>query len=80
MLVKQFQNLTTGTQLQQRCKKKSRRRQPRQCHGILAVEFVKKKRQKESRLRQTVKREFVPRDQLSSLLVIYCSLFLHLNF
>ena len=25
------------------------------------------------------KREFVPRDQVSSLLVAYCSLFLHLN-
>ena len=25
------------------------------------------------------KREFVPRDQVSSLLVVYCSLFLHLN-
>ena len=25
------------------------------------------------------KREFVPRDQVSSFLVVYCSLFLHLN-
>ena len=25
------------------------------------------------------KREFVPRDQVSSLLVLYCSLFLHIN-
>ena len=33
-----------------------------------------------SRLRETPgKREFVPRDQVSSLLVVYCSLFLHIN-
>ena len=33
-----------------------------------------------SHLRQTPgKREFVPRDQVSSLLVVYCSLSLHIN-
>ena len=51
-----------------------------QCHGTLAVGSLSKKKGERVTFTSNVKREFVPRDQLSSLLVIYCSLFLHLNF